>query len=186
MAWTATGLVALFSLVLVADVTQVAVDCTLFGIYGPHGTVGGCPVLSWPTLVLLGGFAVSSGMIAIGLSRTLVVLVSASPPGGGTERLEVDRRGWALDFVGPFLAFFGWGVLAWGLTQPMFENCKEPCGYPYFPYVLEGTAFELSILGGIALALGVSVLATLANRRHRQNERGARPRVVGPNSGSSV
>lgn len=181
--WTATGLIALFSLVFVAHATEVAFDCTLYGIYEANGTAGGCPLLSWPTLLILGGFAISSSMISIGLSRNLVVFVSPSPASPRTHRLRADRHPLTLDFIGPFLAFFGWGVLAWGLTEPLLENCIEPCGYPCFPYVLEGTAFELSVLGGSALVLGAGVLAIMSYRRRRRRKYGAGSEMAASNLG---
>jgi len=159
--WTSAGLVSMFLLVLIAHATEVAFDCTLYGIYEPDGTAGGCPVLSWPTLVVLAGFAISSSVVAVGLSGSLILLLS--PVGGQPKqrRAKVDPRRLALEFAAPFLAFFGWGVLAWGLAEPILENCIEPCGYPTLPYVLGGTALQLSIIGGSALILGGGLFARL-------------------------
>src|SRR5579871_1295919 len=111
--WTTAGLVGLFLLVLVAHGTEVAFDCTLYGIYAPDGTAGACPVLSWPTLVVLSGFAIPSAMVAFGLSENLILLVSPTDVRPSQRRETADSRRLALEFTAPFLAFFGWGVLAW-------------------------------------------------------------------------
>lgn len=156
--WTIAGLAGLFGFVGAAHASGVAFDCTLYGIYDASGTAGACPVLSWPTLVLLAGFAVPSSMIAIGLSRDLIVRLS--PFGARPDPRRATRGSGllALEFMAPFLMFFGWGVLAWGLTEPVLDNCIEPCGYPTLPYVLGGTAWQLSIIGGSALAVGGGLL----------------------------
>ena len=172
--WTATGLIALFLLVFVAHWTEVAFDCTLYGIYESNGTAGGCPLDSWPTLVMLGGFAVPSSMVAIGLSRNLVLLVSSNRESSRTHGPGIGTRKPILDFAGPFSAFFGWGVLAWGLMEPIAENCIEPCGYPYFPYVLQGVGFELSVLGVTSLAVGASLLALVARQGRRLGAAGSK------------
>lgn len=165
--WTTAGLVSLFLLVLIAHATEVAVDCTFYGIYEPDGTAGGCPVLSWPTLILLAGFAIPSSAVAVGLSRDLVMRLSRSGTPPRPRRVNAASRRLALEFVAPFLAFFGWGVLAWGLTAPALDNCIEPCGYPTFPYVLGGTALQLCLIGGSALVIGGGLLVRLWHLQRR-------------------
>jgi hypothetical protein len=170
--WTTAGLVSLFSLVLIAHATQVAFDCTPYGIYDSGGTAGACPVLSWPTLLLLAGFAMSSSAVAVGLSGNLLSRLVGTgaephqPMGSG------DSRRLALEFAAPFLTFFGWGLLAWGLTEPALENCIEPCGYPTFPYMLGGTALQLSVMGGCALLVGGGLLALIKKSQRDQRPAG--------------
>jgi hypothetical protein len=176
-AWTAGGLGSLFLLVLIAHAAEIGFDCTLYGIYNSDGIAGGCPVLSWPTLVMLVCFAISSSAIALGLSGSLFSLLPSVGAQSRRSRAKGDARRLALEFTAPFLAFFGWGVLAWGLTVPVLENCIEPCGYPTFPYVLGGTALQLSVLGGGALMSGGALLARLwqTQRRKRLAEKGPTP-----------
>src|SRR5690348_9960654 len=78
--WTSAGIVGLFLLVLIAHATQVAFNCTLYGVYEPDGSAGGCPVLSWPTLIVLTGFAVSASAVAVGLSGSRILLPSPVGP----------------------------------------------------------------------------------------------------------
>jgi hypothetical protein len=168
LGWTTAGLVSLFLLVLIAHATEVAFDCTLYGIYESDGTAGACPLLSWPTLVILASFGIPSSAVALGLSGSLVSMLSPVRAQPDQRTVNVDPRRLAIEFTAPFLSFFGWGVLAWGLTEPILENCIEPCGYPTFPYVLEGTAFLLSVIGGIALIIGGGLMARLWQVQRQQ------------------
>ena len=70
----------------------------------------------------------------------------------------------AVEFLAPFLTFFGWGVLAWGLILPWspFAQCHGLCA-PAFP--LDGVPYELVISGIAAFAIGATLFGLLVVRR---------------------
>ena len=156
----ALGGTLLVACVLLGAISQAGlVMCAVCNgnVCGPGTEV--CPDSLAAVGVFLAALSIAAVMLALGLGRPQ----SASRPGprsGETTRAGTMDRRTISEFLAPFLTFFGWGVLAWGLLLPwnVFGFCHEPCVYPY---QLQGIPLMLATSGAVMLVLGASVYGLL-------------------------
>jgi hypothetical protein len=140
---------------------QLCAICT-GNVCGPGTAV--CPGSVAYLEMIVVSLAVASFAIAVGLSESLVARM-----GGLHGALARNRPGKPAHTIaslpGPFLLFFGWGLIALGLLLPwdLFGNCRDgPCDYPY---VLSEYPVLLVIAGGVCLATGIVFFSLLSLRR---------------------
>ena len=176
VAWTGFGLFLLFSFVWLGAMSQVGVArCAVCSDGVCSGSTTDCPGTYGIIVLVLFLLAIASAIIAVGLSVALVRLVTTIrlPPGAGFSPARLS-----IEFLAPFMAFYGWGILAWGLVLPL--NIFGLCYYGacVYPYVLQGIPLSLAVIGGVVLGAGAVFLALLW--RIRKAETTAVVRVVSP------
>jgi len=165
------GLLMLWSFVwLGATLQPGVVQCAICSGNQCTGSTTICPGTEATVIGVLLVLAMAATIVAVGLSRSLVDFFTpgkyASLRAQGTTAPRLS-----LEFLAPFLAFYGWAIAAWGLMLPLniFGFCHEACVYPY---VLQGIPLTLVWIGAPLLVAGAVLLGWLARLRASERRRG--------------
>jgi uncharacterized membrane protein len=177
VAVTGAGIALLGGTVLLGAIAQVGVSlCAI--CHGNDCSFGSqvCPGSVLFLALIVAFLMMEALLVALGLSKPEVARWTIPPSVTGLERARRVRREKPLNILAPFLAFFGWALMALGLMLPLdiFGSCVEPCDYPW---VLSGYPLLLVIVGAVLLGSGVALFGTIAVQR-RSKGRSAQPRAV--------